>query len=92
MQPSCLLQVLTALLIICALFESFKINKETALTLGIALSSTGIVLGGVLSVVFRRFDKYSFRLSLLVAAFFITFFSGIAFLGRGTGAWGIWGD
>jgi len=91
MQPSCLLQVLTPLLIIFALFESFKINKETALTLGITLSSIGVIFGVVLLVFARRFDKYSFTLSLLIAFFFVTLFSGMAFLGRGTGAWAIWG-
>jgi len=85
------MQILTPLLIIFALFESFKIDKETGLVLGMALSSIGVVLGVVLSTFSRRFDKYSFTLSLLVAVFFVTLFSGIAFLGRGTGAWAIWG-
>jgi len=85
------MQILTALLIIFALFASFKIDKATGLALGIALSSIGIVFGVVLSVLSKRLDKYSFTLSLLVAIFFVTLFSGIAFLGRGTGAWGIWG-
>jgi chromate transport protein ChrA len=84
------MQIVTILLIIFSLFESFKINKDTALVLGITLSFTGVVLGVVLSVLSRRFDKYSFTLSLLVSIFFLTLFSGIAFLGRGTGAWSIW--
>ena len=91
MQPSCAMQILTALLTIFALFESFKTDKATGLALGITLSSIGIVFGVVLSVLSKRLDKYSFTLSLLVAIFFVTLFSGIAFLGRGTGAWGIWG-
>ena len=85
------MQILTPLLIIFALFESFKIDKEAALVLGTTLTSIGIVFGIALSVFAKRFDKYSFKLSLLVAIFFVTFFSGIAFLGRATGAWAIWG-
>jgi len=91
MQPTCLMQIFTTLLIIFAIFESFKIDKETALILGIGLSAIAFVLAVVLSVFAkRRLDKYSVMCSLLVGALFVTFFSGIAFLGRATGAWSIW--
>ena len=86
------MQICTALLIIFALFESFKIDKEAALILGIVLLAISVVFAAVLSVlVRRRADKYSVVCSLLVGAYFVTFFSGLAFLGRASGAWSIWG-
>jgi small basic protein len=86
------MQIVTPALIILALIESFTIHKDAALVLGITLSCAGIVAGAALAALSRRFDKYSFTLSFLVAVFFVTLFSGLAFLGRASGAWSIWGD
>ena len=85
------MQIFTALVIIFSVFESFKINKETALALGIGLSTIAFILVLVLlRLIRRRIDKYSILCNLLVGAFFITFVSGLAFLGLATGAWSLW--